>query len=258
MRCSPRPRSRSRKKSSIRAYIPVPGDLRLRRLVPQAHRPADRVYDLAGAASGAHRAGDAVGHCGKQDPRRRRRHRRRLRQQGADLSGLRRRHRGLDRDRRADQMDRVAHRKHFHHRFRARLSRQRRTGGDQGRPHHRPALHRTGRSRRVQFPCFGDQAAGRAVQHLHRLLRHSQRLLPRRRGLHQQGTGRRGLSLFAARDRSGVPDRAHDRRARAEAGHRQGRDPRGATSSRKSNSPTPPRSAGHSTAATIIPRWKKC
>ena len=47
----------------------------------------------------------------------------------------------------------------------------------------------------------------------------------RRRGLHQQGAGRRGVPLLAARDRGGVPDRAHDRRAGAEARHRQGRDP---------------------------------
>ena len=50
-------------------------------------------------------------------------------------------------------------------------------------------------------------------------------LLPGRRGLHQQGARRRRLSLLAAGHRGGVSDRAHDRRAGAEARPRQGRDP---------------------------------
>ena len=201
------------------------GDLRLRGLVRQGHGPVDGLHDVAGAAPGAHRRRDAFGHSRKQDPHHRRRHRRRLRQQGAGLSGLCRRHRRVDRDRRADQVDRVAHRQHLHDRIRARLSRRRRTGGRQGRPHQGAALYRAGRSRRVQFARLGHQAAGRPVQHLHRLLRHSQGLLPGRCGLYQQGARRRGLSLFAAGHRGGVPDRAHDRRAGAEARPRQGRDP---------------------------------
>ena len=201
------------------------GDLRLRRLVRQGHGPADGLHDVAGAAPGAHRGRDAVRHSREQDPDRRRRHRRRLRQQGPGLSGLCRRDRGVDRDRRADQVDRVAHRQYLDDRIRARLSRRRRTRGRQGRSHQGAALHRAGRSRRVQFARVGHQAAGRPVQHLHRLLRHSQGLLPGRRGLHQQGAGRRRLSLFAARHRGGVPDRAHDRRAGAEARAGQGRDP---------------------------------
>ena len=78
-------------------------DVRLRRVVRQGHGPADGLHDVAGAASGAHRGRDAVRHSRKQDPHRRRRHRRRLRQQGPGLSGLCRRDRGVDRDRRADQ-----------------------------------------------------------------------------------------------------------------------------------------------------------
>ena len=56
-------------------------------------------------------------------------------------------------------------------------------------------------------------------------LRDPECLCARRRGLHQQGTGRRGLSLLAARDRSDLPDRTHDGRAGAEDRRRQGRDP---------------------------------
>ena len=45
------------------ARAPVPaGDLRLRRVVRQAHRPADGLHDLAGAAPGAHGGGDALRH----------------------------------------------------------------------------------------------------------------------------------------------------------------------------------------------------
>ena len=44
-------------------------------------------------------------------------------------------------------------------------------------------------------------------------------------GLHQQGAGRRGLPLLAARDRSDLSDRTHDGRAGAEGRRRQGRDP---------------------------------
>ena len=195
---------------------------------------------------------------GEQDPHHRRRHRRRIRQQGADLSGLCRRDRGVDRDRRADQVDRVPHRQHLHHRIRARLSRRRRAGGRQGRTHQGAALHRAGRSRRVQFPRVGHQAAGRPVQHLHRLVRHSQGVLPGRCGLYQQGARRRGLSLLAARDRGGLPDRAHDRRAGAEA--RASTRPRsaGATSSRRTVPVQHRRSAGRSTAATTRPRWRRC
>ena len=98
------------------------------------------------------------------------------------------------------------------------------------------AADKDGRIKGLRFTALADHGAFNShvsatklpagpVLHLHRLLRHPERLLPRRRGLHQQGAGRRGLPLLAARDRGGLPDRTHDRRAGAEAGHRQGRDP---------------------------------
>ena len=218
----------------------------------------DGLSHLAGAASRAHRRRDAVGHPGEQDPHRRRRHRRRLRQQGAGVSGLRRGDRRLDRHRRAGEVDRIADRQHLDHRLRARLSRRRRAGRGQGRPDQGAALYRACGPWRVQFARVGDQAAGRAVQHLHRLVRDSEGVLPRRCGLHEQGAGRRGVPLFAARHRGGLPDRADDRRPRAEA--RTSTKPRsaGAISSKPSSSPIRPRSAGRSTAATITPRWRKC
>ena len=100
-------------------------NLRLRRVVRQGARPADRLHDVAGAASRAHGGRDALGHSREQDPDRRRRHRRGFRQQGPGVSGLCRRHGGVDRHRRADQVDRVAHRQHLDDRLRPRLSRRR-------------------------------------------------------------------------------------------------------------------------------------
>ena len=156
--------------------------------------------------------------------------------------GLRRRDRRVDRHRRADQVDRVAHRQHLDHRLRARLPRRRRAGRRQGRPHQgrcaSPRWPTTARSTRT---CRRPSCRPGLFSHLHRLLRHPQRLLPGRRGLHQQGAGRRGLPLLAARDRGGVPDRAHDRRAGAEARHRQGRDPAPQLRARPSSSRTPRR-----------------
>ena len=238
---------------------PLPArDLRLRGVVQQGHRLPHRLHDDAGAAHRAHRAGDAVGRGREQDPRGRRRHRRRLRQQGAGVPGLRGGDRRVDRHRRAGEVDRVAHRQHLHHRLRTRLSRRRRTGGRQGRSHQGPALQRAGRPRRIQLARVGDQAAGGPVLDLHRLLRDSERVCARRRGLHQQGAGRRGLPLLTARDRSGLPDRTHDGRAGAEDRRRQGRDP------------APQLRAGRAVpvhhvirldarlAATTTPRSKKC
>ena len=86
----------------------------------------------------------------------------------------------------------------------------------------------------------------------------SEGLLPGRCGLHQQGARRRRVSLFAARHRGGVPDRAHDRRAGAEARARQGRDPPAQLRQGGASFRTPRRSAGRSTAATTTPRWRRC
>ncbi len=233
-------------------------DLRLRRVVRQGARPADRVHDLAGAAPRAHRRRDALRHPRKQDPHHRRRHRRRLRQQGPGLSRLRHRHRRVDRDRRADQVDRVADGQHRHDRLRARLSRHRRARGRQGRPHQGAALHRARRPRRVQFARVGDEIPRRPLQHLHRVLRHTESLLPRRRRLHQQGARRRRLSLLAARHRGRVPDRADDRRPRAEARARQGGDPPAQLRQGRAVSRTRRRSAGRSIPATTTRRWKRC
>ena len=126
-----------------------------------------------------------------------------------------------------------------------------------------------GRIKGLRFTALADHGAFNShvsatkfpaglFSHLHRLLRHPERVLPGGCGLHQQGAGRRGLPLLAAGDRGGVPDRAHDRRAGAEA--RASTRPRSAaaTSCRRSSSRTRPRWAGRWTAATTCRRWRRC
>ena len=98
-----------------------------------------------------------------------------------------------------------------------------RARGHQGRPDHRPALPRAGRPRRVRRLRRSDQVPGRLLPHLHRLLRHPGRARRGRRRLHQQGAGRRRLSLLVPGDRGELHDRADRRRAGAQARHGPGR-----------------------------------
>ena len=152
-----------------------------------------------------------------KDPRDLARHRRRLRQQGRRLPGLRLRRRRLDRDRRAGQMGRGPHRESLDDGVRARLphdaeiaATQRRQGHGLARSHPR----RPRRVRRLRRPTkwpagFSNIVTGSydfPVAHL----------LGRRR-LHQQGAGRRRLSLLVPRDRSRLCDRARDGHHGAEA-----------------------------------------
>ena len=120
------------------------------------------------------------------------------------------------------------------------------------------ALHGARRSRRIQFACVGDQISSRPLQHLHRVLRHPEGVLPRRRRLHEQGAWWCCLSLLAARHRSGVPGRADDRRPGAEARNRQGGDSPAQLRQGRSSFRIRHPWAGRSTAATITPRWKRC
>ena len=99
-----------------------------------------------------------------------------------------------------------------------RLPHDRRARGDQGRQDHRAALPRAGRSRRVRRLRRSDQVPGRVLPHLHRVLRHPGRACDRRRRLHQQGAGRGRLPLLVPGHRGVLSDRAHGRRAGAQAG----------------------------------------
>ena len=96
-----------------------------------------------------------------------------------------------------------------------------------GRQDHRPARQRARRPRRVRRLRRPDQVPGRPVPHLLRLLRHSRAYLPASTGVYtNKAPGGVAYRCSLPRHRGGVPDRAHGRRAGAEAGHGQGRDPR--------------------------------
>ncbi len=79
------------------------------------------------------------------------------------------------------------------------------------------------RSRRLRFLRQRDQVAGRALLDRVGLVRHSGGLLPGRRRLHQQGAGRRRLSLLVPRHRGRLSDRARHRHPGGEARHGSGR-----------------------------------
>ena len=87
----------------------------------------------------------------------------------------------------------------------------------QGRPRHGPARPYPRRSRRLRRLRRPVEMAGRLLQHRHRLLRLPGRASLGRRRLHQQGAGRRRLSLLVPRDRSRLCDRARDGHHGAEA-----------------------------------------
>ena len=105
-RCSPRPTSWSRQDIVYPRVHPAPmetcgavADF------DRGRRQADAVVDHPGAARAPHALRDRRRPARAQDPGDLAGHRRRLRQQGADLSRLRVRDRRLDRDRQAGEVD---------------------------------------------------------------------------------------------------------------------------------------------------------
>ena len=171
---------------------------------PHAHRT---VY--------AHVAGLAEHMIRIQD----RRHRRRVRQQGAGVPRLRVRDRRLDRRRRAGQVDRGPLREPDVHRLRARL-RDARRDVLEGRQDHRPARRRDRRPRRVRQHRAADEVPGRLLPHRLRLVRPRGVAREGQGRLHEQGAGRRGVPLLVPDHRGRLPRRAHGRRARARDGGR--------------------------------------
>ena len=178
------------------------GDVRDDRRLQPGDRPARHLQRQPGAARAPHglRAGRRPGRAHDPDPLRR--HRRRLRQQGAGLSGLRVRDRGLDRGRRAGQVDRGPQREPDVHRVRPRLHHE---GRDllEGRQDHRPARRRDRRPRRVRLDRPADQVPGRLLPHRLRLLRPRRRRTSRSRP--STPTRRRAGSRTAARSASPRP-----------------------------------------------------
>ena len=157
------------------------------------------------------------------DPDHLARHRRRLRQQGPDLSGLRVRHRRLDDHRPAGEVDRGPHREPHRQRLRPRLHHEGRDRRVAGRPDPRGPQPRPGRPRRLQRHRGADEVPRRLLRRLHRQLRPRGGVLLDDRGAHQQGARRRRLRLLVPDRGGGLPRRAAGRPARRRAGRRSGR-----------------------------------
>ena len=96
-------------------------DVRLRRRPRPGDRQRDDLHDQSGAARASHALRDRRRAARGEDPHHLPGPRRRLRQQGADLSRLRRRHRRVAADRPPGQVDRGPHREPHLDRFRPRL-----------------------------------------------------------------------------------------------------------------------------------------
>ena len=211
----------------LSARAPLPArDLPVRRLVRQDQGRADAVGHVPGAARHPHGRLADLEDPRAQDPRHRARHRRRLRQQGRRLFGLHLRHRRLDRDRAAGEMGRGPHREPLDHRVRARLPHDDRDRRHQGRQGDGPALSTPSRTtaRSTPAPTPTKWPAG-LLQHRDRLVRLPGRALLGRRRLHQQGAGRRRLSLLVPRHRGRLLHRARHGHHGAEARHGPGRVP---------------------------------
>ena len=230
------------------------GDLPVRLLVRQDQGRADDLGHLPGAACDPHRGGADRQDPGTEDPRDLARYRRRFRQQGRRLSRLHLRRGGLDRHRQTGEMGRGPHREPDRDLVRARLPHDHRDRRHQGRQGHRSARPRAGRSRRLRRLRRSVEMAGRLLQHRHRLLRLPDRASVGRRHLHQQGAGRRRLSLLVPGDGGGLLHRARHGHPGAEA-----RDGSGGTAAEefhqgRSSSRITRRWAGNTIPATTTPR----
>ena len=199
------------------------GDVRLGGPHGQGHRQAHGLDHQPGPARPPHglRAGGRAARA--QDPGDLARHRRRLRQQGADLPRLRAGGGRLDRHRQAGQVGGGPVREPDVHRIRPRLPHARRDRRHPRGQDPRAAGRRHRRPRRLQRQRQPDQVPGRVLQHLHRQLRPAGGALQGHRRLHQQGAGRRGLRLLVPHHRGRLPGRADRRRPRRRAGHGPGR-----------------------------------
>ena len=200
-RCHPAPLETC---GMIADFNPATGQLEHLQRQPGATRPPDRV-----------RTGGRTGRAHDPDPDGR--YRRRLRQQGARLSRLRLRHRGLDRGRRAGQVDRGPLGEPDVDRLRPRLRHARRDVLE-GRQDHRPARRRDRRPRRIRQHGAADEVPGRVLPHRLRLLRPPGLAREGQGGVYEQGAGRRRLPLLVPHHRGRLPRRAHGGRARARNG----------------------------------------
>ena len=211
---SPRP-TRRLARHHLPALPPGPArDVRDHRRLQPGDRPARHLQRQPGAARAPHglRARRRARRAHDPDPLPG--HRRRLRQQGSRLPGLRVRDRRLDRGRRAGQVGREPHREPVSTGFARDYVMHAEMCSKDGKDH-RPARRRDRRPRRLRLDRAADEVPGRVLPHRLRLLR------PRgvaRQGegrLHEQGAGRRRLPVLVPDHRGRLPGRADGRRARA-------------------------------------------
>ena len=192
------------------------GDLRDRRRRRFGDRPGDAAHDLPGARRTPHPLRPGSGVARAEDPDHHPGHRRRLRQQGADLPRLRGGDGGVAAHRQAGEVGGGPLREPDLHRLRPRLPHERADGARRDRADDRAAGEPAQRQRRLLRRRPAHQVPGGALPHRHRLVRHPHRTHHRRRLLHQQGAGRRRLPLLLPGDRGVV----HDRAAGGERRHR--------------------------------------
>ncbi len=192
-------------RAALPALAPVADRvLRVDRRLQPGDLEAHRVHDHAGAAHHPRRGGAGGRAAGAHDPDRLARHRRRVRQQGAGVSRLRRVDPGVDPARASGQVDRGQDRQPDLDRLRPRRVPARRAGAAQGRQDpRRPDAHRR-RPRRVLLRRPAEQVQDRADALGVRLLRHPGRAPDGAWHVHQQGAGRRGLPLLVPGHRGDV------------------------------------------------------
>ncbi len=221
-----RPRlRRGRHRGQPRHHLPAlppgaAGDVRHHRRLQPADRAARHLQRQPGAARAPHGVRARRRARRAHDPHPLPGHRRRLRQQGARLPGLRLRDRRLDRGRRAGEVGREPLREPDVDRLRPRLRHARARCAP--RTARSPACASTSSpttapstappSRPSSRPASSTSCCG--SYDLQAVARQGQG------GLHQQGARRRGLPLLVPDHRGRLPGRAHGRRARPGDGGR--------------------------------------
>ncbi len=189
-------------------------DVRDDRRLQSGDRPARHLQRQPGAARPPHGVRPCRRARRAHDPDPLLGHRRRLRQQGPGLSGLRVRDRRLDRGRRAGEVGREPLREPDVHRLRARLHHAQRDLR-QGRQDHGPPSRRDRRSRRLRQHGAADEVPGRVLPHRLRVVRPRGVARAGQGGVHEQGARRRRIPVLVPHHRGRLPGGAHGRRARA-------------------------------------------
>ena len=212
--------------ASLPALAPVADRvLRVDRRLRPVDLQADRLHDHAGPAHHPGR-GRARGRAARaHDPDRLARPRRRLRQQGAGLPGLRHVDPGLDPARAPGEVDRGQDRQPDLDRVRPRRLPQGRAGAAQGRQDpRRPDAHRR-RPRRVLLRRPAEQVQDRPDALGVLLLRHPGRAPDRAGHVHQQGARRGRVPVLVPGHRGDVLPGAHGAGRRRRPRHGPGRVP---------------------------------